>query len=102
MAATSAGVEPLPAAERAARLAERVIRVIGDGRTGLVLLAAAGIANLVAALAPAGAELLAGPAYAILLGAVALSGVAAVATRAPAAWREWRHPGPVPSERVRS
>lgn len=96
MAVTSADAESPPIAERAARLAERIIRVLGDGRTGLALLAAAGVANLVAALLPGGAELLAGPAYAILLGAVALSGVAAVATRAPAAWREWRRPGSVP------
>ena len=33
---------------------------------------------------------------ALLLGALALSGVAAVAVRAPAGWREWRRPGAVP------
>ncbi len=96
MGATSADAESPPIADRAARGAERIIRFLGDGRTGVALLAVAGLANLIAALVPGGAELLAGPAYAILLGAVALSGVAAVATRAPAAWREWRHPGPVP------
>jgi cytochrome c biogenesis protein len=96
MAVSSADAESPPLAERAARRAERIIRIGGDGRTGVALLAVAGLANLVAALVPGGAEILAGPAYAILLGAVALSGVAAVATRAPAAWREWRRPGPVP------
>ena len=54
-----------------------------------------GAANAVAAL-PAGrtAPRSTGR-YAILLGALALSGVAAVGVRAPTAWREWRRPTPV-------
>ncbi|MGZ8562990.1 MAG: hypothetical protein ACXWWU_05160, partial [Candidatus Limnocylindria bacterium] len=95
MASTRAAVEAAPAADRVARGAERVLRLVGDGRTGLALLAAAGLANAVAAFLPGGPALLDGPAYAALLGALALSGVAAVAIRSPSAWREWRHPGAV-------
>ncbi len=95
MSATRAAVHAVPAAERAARGAERFLRVVGDGRTGIVLLVAAGAANVAAALLPDGQELLQGPIYATLLGVLALSGVAAVAVRAPAVWREWRRPGPV-------
>lgn len=85
----------LPAADRTARLAERVLRVLGDARTGVALIAGTGIANLAAALLPSVRPLLDGPGYAALLGTLALSGVAAVAVRAPVAWREWRRPGPV-------
>ena len=84
-----------PVAERLARGAERVLRGVGDGRTGLVLLVATGAANAVAAFLPDGPRLLASAPYAVLLGALALSGVATVAIRAPAAWREWRRPGTV-------
>ena len=84
-----------PAADHLARAAERVLRILGDGRVGFVLLVAAGAANAVAAFLPGGPALLDGPAYAAVLGALALSGVAAVAVRAPAAWREWRRPGSV-------
>jgi hypothetical protein len=95
MAATPATVHAVPVAERAARTAERVLRAVGDGRTGIVLLGITGITNAAAALLPDGRELLRSPAYAVLLGLVALSGVAAVAVRAPAVWREWRRPGSV-------
>jgi cytochrome c biogenesis protein len=95
MAAARAEVARLPASERLARSAERLLRWAGDGRVGLALLAATGLANLLAAFLPADARPLDGPPYAILLGALALSGVAAVAVRAPAAWREWQRPGPV-------
>jgi hypothetical protein len=95
MATTRAAVAAAPAADRAARAAERMLRFVGDGRTGLALLGAAGLANAVSAFLPGGPALLDGPAYAALLGALALSGVAAVAIRSPSAWREWRHPGPV-------
>lgn len=81
--------------DRLARLAERALRVLGDARVGLVLLLVVGTANLVAALLPGGPEALDSWPYAMLLGVVALSGVAAVAVRAPAIWREWRHPGAV-------
>lgn len=84
-----------PTGERLARAAERFLRLAGDGRVGLALLAATGIANGAAALLPDGPSLLSGLWYAILLGALALSGLAAVAVRAPAARREWRHPGPI-------
>jgi cytochrome c biogenesis protein len=96
MAATRAEVgSGTPTGERLSRSAERILRVAGDGRVGLALLAATGLANAVAAFLPAGPALLDGLWYAILLGALALSGVAAVAVRAPAAWREWQRPGPV-------
>jgi hypothetical protein len=95
MAATRAEVGPVPASDRLARAAERILRVAGDGRVGLVLLAATGMANGVAALLPAGPRLLDGLPYALLLGALALSGVAAVAVRAPAALREWQRPGAI-------
>ena len=95
MVATPAEVGAVPAGDRLARGAERVLRVAGDGRLGLALLAVTGLANLVAAFLPGGARLLEGVPYAVLLGALALSGVAAVAVRAPAAWREWQRPGPV-------
>ena len=95
MAATRAEVGAIPTGDRLARGAERLLRVAGDGRVGLVLLAATGLANAVAALLPGGPRLLEGVPYALLLGALALSGVAAVAVRAPAAWREWQRPGPV-------
>jgi cytochrome c biogenesis protein len=95
MAATRAEVGAIPAGDRLARGAERFLRVAGDGRVGLVLLAATGLVNVLAALLPGGPRLLDGLPYALLLGALALSGVAAVAVRAPAAWREWQRPGPV-------
>lgn len=80
------------AGERLVRAAERVLRVLGDARTGLVLLLLAGAANALAALLPDGPERLDAWPYALLLGALALSGVAAVAVRSPAVWREWRRP----------
>jgi hypothetical protein len=95
MAATPAEVGAAPTGERLARAAEQLLRTAGDGRVGVALLIAVGLANAVAAFLPGGSRLLEGLPYAVLLGAVALSGVAAVALRAPAAWREWRRPGPV-------
>jgi ResB-like family len=95
MTPTRAALSSAPAGDRLARGAERALRLAGDARVGLLLLLLTGLANLVAALVPGGAQLLEGWPYAILLGALALSGVATVAVRAPAAWREWRHPGQV-------
>jgi hypothetical protein len=95
MAATRAEVGAAPIGERLARAAEQLLRIAGDGRVAVALLVAVGLANAVAAFLPGGARILEGLPYAILLGAVALSGVAAVALRAPAAWREWQRPGPV-------
>jgi hypothetical protein len=89
----AAGVAPRP--ERLAVSAERVLRLLGGARVGLALLLLTGLANLVAAIVPGGAAGLDGWPYALLLGALALSAVAAVAVRAPANWREWRRPGPV-------
>ena len=88
-----AGVAPLP--DRLAIGAERLLRILGDVRLGLVLLLLTGLANFGAALTAGGPERLDGPPYAALLGALALSAVAALAVRVPATWREWRRPGPV-------
>lgn len=93
--AASSPAAPIPAVDRLARVAERSLRGLGDGRLGLALLLSTGIANASAALLPAGPGLLDSPLYAVLLGALALSAVAAAAVRAPATWREWRRPGPV-------
>lgn len=95
MATSRAALAAAPTADRLARGAERVLRAVGGGRTGLALLLATGLANAVAAVLPDGPSRLAGPPYALLLGALALSGVATVAVRAPTAWREWRRPGSV-------
>lgn len=95
MAATRVAGRPVPVGERLARSAEGALRLLGDARVGLVLLLLTGLANAIAALLPDGPRLLDAWPYALLLAAVALSGVAAVAVRTPAAWREWRRPGVV-------
>lgn len=95
MTATRVAGRPISAGERLAREAERLLRILGDARAGLVLLLLAGLANAVAALLPGGPRLLDAWPYALLLAAVALTGVAAVAVRSPSAWREWRVPGAV-------
>ena len=92
MATPRAATRATPAADRPARLAERWLRALGDGRTGVLLLAAVGLANVLAALVPGGAAVLDGAWYGALLGTLAVSGVAAVAVRIPAAWHEWRRP----------
>lgn len=93
MAATRVTGRPIPISERVARAAERILRVLGDARTGLALLLLIGLANAVAAFLPGGPRLLDAWPYAVLLAIVALTGVAAVAVRSPAVWREWRRPG---------
>jgi cytochrome c biogenesis protein ResB len=85
---------PAPA-DRMARGAERLLRAVGDARTGVALLLLTGLANAAAATLPEGPRLLGGLPYAILLGALAISGAAAVAVRAPTTWREWRRPGAI-------
>lgn len=95
-----AHVAPRPALvqalDRAAAWMERALRRIGDARLAAVLLAAAAVVNLVAA-HPQRSWLLDTPAYLGLLGLVLTSGIAGVAVRLPAAWREWRRPGPLPN-----
>ncbi|MEP6680128.1 MAG: cytochrome c biogenesis protein ResB [Chloroflexota bacterium] len=81
--------------DRLARPAERVLRLLGDPRTGLGLLLVAAGWNAAAAALPRGGTLLDSAPYLLLLGGILLSGLAAVAVRAPAAWREWRRPAPV-------
>lgn len=95
MGVRAAAATRQPVGDRVARGAERALRLLGDGRLGLTLLLLAGLANVVAALLPDGPRLLDAWPYAVLLGAVALTAVAAVAVRAPATWREWRRPGAV-------
>jgi cytochrome c biogenesis protein ResB len=82
-------------ADRLGRSAERLLRTVGDPRLGLGLLLAAGLWNALAAALPDGGWLLDTPAYLVLLGAVLLTGLAGVAVRAPAVWREWRRPAPL-------
>jgi len=81
--------------ERLARGAERLLRATGDARTGLVLLLLTGAANALGALLPGGPASLESWPYALLLAALTLSGVAAVAVRSPAVWREWQRPAAV-------
>lgn len=90
-----AAAVPGAGAERTARVAERILRLLADPRLGLGLLLLAGAANAVAAALPGGPAALDTAPYALLLGAILLSGLAAVAVRLPVAWREWRRPGPV-------
>lgn len=95
MTARRAAVAPARSGDRLAAAAERLLRLLGDARLGLGLLLLAAGVNLVAALLPDGTEALDAWPYAALLGAVALTGVAATAVRAPATWREWRRPSSV-------
>lgn len=81
--------------DRGLRAVERWLRVMGDGRLGSSLLLVAGLVNALAALLPDGPRRLDAWPYVALLGAVALTGVAAVAVRSPVAWREWRRPAAV-------
>jgi cytochrome c biogenesis protein len=79
----------------ASRTADRFLGLAGDVRLGVALLAVAAGVNALAAALPQGASIAGGLPYRALLGLVALTGVAGVAIRAPAAWREWRHPMPL-------
>lgn len=81
--------------DRVAAAVERGLRQLGDARLGLALLLIAAAANVAAAAAPGWRWLLDSPAYLGLVGAILLSGLAAVAVRAPTAWREWRQPTPL-------
>lgn len=81
--------------DRLARRVERLLRLMADVRLALGLLLVAGAWNAVAAAAPNGGALLDSLPYVALLGAVLLTGIAGVAVRAPAAWREWRRPAPL-------
>lgn len=85
--------------DRVARLAERALRLAADPRLGIALLVLAAAANALAAIAPALRPAVESPVYLGLLGAVLLAGLAALAVRAPAAWREWRRPGPIGGRR---
>lgn len=90
---------PAGGSEAAARWADGVLRRAGDLRLAAGLLVVAAAWNVIAAAWPAGLAALDTPPYAVLLGAIALSGLAGVAVRVPVAWREWRRPGSVPEGR---
>jgi len=77
------------------RRAAAALRLIGGPRLGLVLLLLAASTNVVAALVPPWRSLLDSPLYLALIGAIVISGMASVAIRSPAAWREWRRPSPL-------
>ena len=91
----TAARRPATGLDRVALVAERALRLAGDGRVAVALLLLVGAANAVAAIAPQLRWILDSPPYVGLIGAVLLSGIAAVAVRAPAAWREWRRPSSI-------
>lgn len=78
---------------------ERAVRLLGEPRLGVSLLVAAAALNTVAAADARLRWLLDSPPYLVLVGAILLTGIASVAVRAPAVWREWRRPGPLPDVR---
>ena len=83
--------------EWASRQIERALRLTGGPRLGALLLVVAAVANVAAAIVPSWRGLLDSPAYLLLVGAIALSGIATVGVRSRAAWREWRSPTPLPA-----
>ncbi len=85
--------------DRLARLADRLLRAIGDARLGVGLLVAAGLANLLAAARADWRWLLDSPPYLTVVGAILITGVAAVAVRIPPVVREWLHPVPLANSR---
>ena len=85
--------------DRLARAGDGLLRRLGDVRVGIGLLLVAGAVNALAAAMPSGAWLLRTPPYLALLGAVLVTGIAAVAVRTPPAWREWRRPVPLVASR---
>lgn len=91
---------PAGGSEPAVRWADNVLRRAGDLRLAAALLVLAAVWNVIAAVWPTGPASLDGPLYAVLLGAIVLTGLAGVAVRIPVAWREWRRPGPVPEGRA--
>ena len=95
MAASPRATRVVGTPDRWAASAERILRSLADPRLGGALLLLVGAANVAAALMPSGSPTLGGAPYALLLGALALTSLAAVAVRGPATWREWRRPGPV-------
>jgi hypothetical protein len=90
---------PAPARTTIAAGSDRILRVAGDVRLAAVLLLLAAAWNAAAAVAPSGPASLDSPVYLLLLGAILLTGLAGVAVRLPAAWREWRRPTTVPEGR---
>lgn len=91
-ATLTAGVGRL---DRLALRLEQAVRLLGEPRLGVTLLVTAAALNVVAAADARLRWLLDTPAYLGLVGAILLTGIAGVAVRAPAVWREWRHPAPL-------
>lgn len=88
-----------PGLDRLARRADRLLRALADARLGVGLLVAAGLANLLAAARADWRWLLDSPPYLTVVGAILITGVAAVAVRIPPVWREWRDPVPLANSR---
>lgn len=91
----SARARHLTRTDRLVRAVERALRTLADPRLGAALLLLAAAANVVAATDARWRWLLDTPAYLLLIGAILLTGIAAVAVRLPAIWREWRDPAPL-------
>ena len=87
---------PAGRADRLARRLDTALRFLADPRLAVALLLAVGAWNAMAAMLPGGRTLLEGVPYRLGLLSVVLCGVAAVAVRAPSAWREWRSPAALP------
>ncbi|MBA2631806.1 MAG: cytochrome c biogenesis protein ResB [Chloroflexi bacterium] len=85
--------------DRLARRADRLLRALADARLGVALLVVAGLANLLAAARADWRWMLDSPPYLTVVGAILITGVAAVAVRIPPVWREWRWPAPLASGR---
>ena len=96
---SSAPDDRRPRRDGPSRVADRALRALGDVRLAAALLFVAGVWNALAAVAPNGPAGLDSPAYLLLLGTILLAGLAGVAVRLQPAWREWRHPGPLPEAR---
>lgn len=81
--------------EGSAQAVDRGLRSLADPRLGVALLTIAMAANLVAAADAGWRWLLDTPPYLLLVGAILLTGMAAVAVRGRTVWREWRDPTPL-------
>ncbi|MDQ2941219.1 MAG: cytochrome c biogenesis protein ResB [Chloroflexota bacterium] len=81
------------------RRTDRLLRTLGDARFGVCLLVGGGVVNLLAAARTDWRWVLDSPPYVVLVGAILISGVAAVGVRVPPVWREWRRPVPLATSR---
>lgn len=92
---SAAEIERVGRLDRVARAVERGLRRVGEPRLGVALLLVAAVANLIAAADARWRWLLDTPPYLLLVATILLTGIAAVALRAPGVWREWRRPAPL-------